>query len=153
MDPICCLLWDAPHGTMSNFIPGKLSLCLDLPIMIWVNAATELCITKGQKGTVYSWLARVGSHGQQVLDTLFVKLSNPLQNIKLDHLPENVVPLVSNSNNVECHLHDDTYIHLSRIGNTRVYPRVPNLSTIPLPTKPTPFRGPTPVGTGKNCGV
>ena len=82
------LLWDAPHGTVSDFIPGKLSLCLDLPVMIRVNAATELCITKGQEATVYVWQSGLGSHDQQVLNTLFVKLTNPPQNVKLDGLPE-----------------------------------------------------------------
>jgi hypothetical protein len=108
------LLWDAPHGTVSDFIPGKLSLCVDLPVMIRANAATELCITKGQEGTVYAWQSGLGSRGQQVLDTLFVKLTNPPQTVKLDGLPENVVPLVPNSNSVECRLPDDSTVRISR---------------------------------------
>ena len=41
-------LWDcSPH--FSKHFPGKLSLCLGMPIMIRNNDATELCITKGQE--------------------------------------------------------------------------------------------------------
>ena len=108
------LLWDAPSGTVSDFIAGKLSLCLDLPVMIRANAVTELCITKGQEEMVYAWQSGLGSRGQQVLNTLFVKLTNPLQNVKLDGLPDNVVPLVPNSNSIECHLPDDSTVHISR---------------------------------------
>jgi hypothetical protein len=108
------LLWEAPHGTVSDFIPGKLSLCLDLPVMIRANAATELCITKGQEGTVYAWQAGVGSRGQRVLDTLFVKLTNPPQTVKLDGLPENVVPIVPKCNSVSCRLPDDSTVQISR---------------------------------------
>ena len=113
-DGVQRLLWDAPHSTVSDFIPGKLSLCHNMPVMIRANVATELCITKGQEGTVYAWQARISSHGQQVLDTLFVKLANPPQNVKLDGLPDNVVPLVPDSDNVECQLPDDTSICISR---------------------------------------
>ena len=108
------LLWDAPHGTVSDFIPGRVSLCLDLPVMIQANTAMELCITKGQEGTVYRWQTTTGSRGQMMLDTLFIKLTKPPQNMKLDGLPENVIPIVHTSNNVQCRLPDDTMIHIMR---------------------------------------
>ncbi|PBK89136.1 hypothetical protein ARMGADRAFT_1047340 [Armillaria gallica] len=60
-------------------------LCIGLLVMIRYNNAAELCITKGQEATVYAWQSMVGNKGQQVLDTLFVKL--------MDGLPLNVVPL------------------------------------------------------------
>ena len=113
-DDLQQVVWNAPHSTVSDFIPGKLSLCLDMPVMIRANAATELCITKGQEGTVYAWQSGIGSRGQQVLDTLFVQLTNPPQNVKLDGLPENVVPIVPVSNSVECYLPDDSSILISR---------------------------------------
>jgi hypothetical protein len=50
---------------------------------------TELCITKGQEGTVAGWQSYVGPHGKLVLDTLFVRLTNPLHMVKFDDLPEN----------------------------------------------------------------
>jgi len=43
---------------------------------------------------VYAWQSTTGSQGQHLLDTLFVKLSNPPQNMKFDGLPENIVSLV-----------------------------------------------------------
>jgi hypothetical protein len=47
-DNIQQTLWDSsPHS--SEHFPGKLSLCLGMPIMIRNNDATELCITKGQE--------------------------------------------------------------------------------------------------------
>ena len=113
-DDIQRLLWDAPHGNVSDFIPGKLSLCLDLLVMIWANAATELCITKVQEATVYAWQSGLGLQGQHILDTLFVKLTNPPQNMQFDGLPQNVVPLVPKSNTVKCNLPDDTSICISR---------------------------------------
>jgi len=41
-------LWNLRHSA-SEHIPGKLSLCIGLPVMIRNNDATELCITKGKK--------------------------------------------------------------------------------------------------------
>ena len=105
---------DAPYGTVFNFTPGKLSLCLDLSVMIQANSATELCMTKGQEATVYTWQSACSSQDQLILDTLFIKLTNPPQNVKIDGLSENVVPIVSSSKNVVCQLPDDTEIHISR---------------------------------------
>ena len=45
------VLWNLRHSA-SDHIPGKLSLCIGLPVMIQNNDATELCITKGQEGHV-----------------------------------------------------------------------------------------------------
>ena len=60
-DSLQCWLWDAPYSTVSNFIPGQLLLCLDMPIMIRINSATELCMMKGQEDTVYVWQSSLGS--------------------------------------------------------------------------------------------
>ena len=62
--------WDLPHHATQHF-PGKLSLCIGMPVMLHNNDATELCITKGQEGTVAGWQSFVGPHGKLVLDTLF----------------------------------------------------------------------------------
>jgi len=69
-------IWKLRHGATGHF-PGKLSLCLGMPVMIRNNDATELCITKGQEGFVVGWQATKGPHGKQVLDTLFIELENP----------------------------------------------------------------------------
>jgi hypothetical protein len=69
-------LWKLPHHATDHFA-GKLSICIGMPVMIRHNNATELCITKGQEGTVAGWQSYLGSHGRIVLDTIFIKLSDP----------------------------------------------------------------------------
>jgi hypothetical protein len=49
------ILWDQPPCTNMKLIAGKLSLCVGMPVMIRNNIATELCMTKGQKGFMYGW--------------------------------------------------------------------------------------------------
>ncbi|KIL55041.1 hypothetical protein M378DRAFT_188694 [Amanita muscaria Koide BX008] len=71
-DSIQSLLWNAPHSSSADNLPGKLSLCLGMPVMIRNNGATELCITKGQEATVYGWQTDKGSRGQLMLETLFI---------------------------------------------------------------------------------
>jgi hypothetical protein len=73
-----------------------------MPVIIRNNDATELCITKRQKGHVVGWQAGRGIHDQLVLDVLFVKLVKPAKTVKIDGLPENVVPITRGSKNVEC---------------------------------------------------
>ena len=70
--------------------------------MIRNNDATELCITKGQEGHIVGWKSGIGSRGQIVLDTLFVKLDHPAKNINIEGLPENVVPLIKIKKTVKC---------------------------------------------------
>ena len=108
------ILWNQPHSTTDKHIPGKLSLCVGMPVMIRCNNATEICITKGQEGIVYGWQSAVGSHGQTILDTLFVRLLNPPSPVKFDGLPENVVPIPPSTTAVVCSLPDDTQINISR---------------------------------------
>jgi hypothetical protein len=83
-------------------VPGKLSLCIGMPVMIQHNEATELCITKGQESHIVGWQAAIGPQGQQILDSLFVKLDNPTKSIQLEGLPENVVPLTKLSSPIVC---------------------------------------------------
>jgi len=99
-------LWELPHHATQHF-PGKLSLCIGMPVMLRYNDATELCITKGQEGTVAGWQSCVGPHGKLVLDTVFVQLTNPPHTIKINGLPENVVPLAKMSQTIECTMKSD----------------------------------------------
>src|ERR1700683_478597 len=92
------VIWNLPPSATNHF-PGKLSLCIGMPVIIRNNDATELCITKGQEGHVVGWQAGRGIHGQHVLDTLFVKLDKPAKVVKIDGLPENVVPITKGSKN------------------------------------------------------
>ncbi|KAJ7143084.1 hypothetical protein C8R43DRAFT_892035, partial [Mycena crocata] len=107
-------LWDSPPCTNNEFIPGKLSLCVGLPIMLRANEATELCITKGQEAVVVSWDSIEGPAGQQVLETLFVKLVNPPRDIQIQDLPLNVVPLVRVITPITVLLPDDTLLSILR---------------------------------------
>ncbi|KAJ7902980.1 hypothetical protein B0H13DRAFT_1484427, partial [Mycena leptocephala] len=109
-------LWDAyayPCST-SEHIPGKLSLCLGMPIMIRHNDATELCITRGQEAKVVGWQDAIGSQGQQILDTLFVELINPPRAIQIQGLPLNVVALSKGSKKLWFQLPDDMTVQISR---------------------------------------
>ncbi len=82
--------------------------------MIRNNIATELCITKGQEGFVYAWQSRIGSKGQRVLDTLFVKLHDPPSDIQLPGLPLNVVPLMPTKICLECFLPNRERVFIMR---------------------------------------
>ena len=106
-------LWDSsPHS--SEHFPGKLSLCLGMPIMIRNNDATELCITKGQEAYVVGWDAVVGLKGENILETLYLELKNPPKPIKLPHLPENVIPMVKMSKKIKCSLPNDYEMNVVR---------------------------------------
>jgi hypothetical protein len=106
-------LWSLPPGATGH-VAGKLSLCIGLPVMIRHNDATELCITKGQEGTVVGWQSKTGTRGQRMLDAVFIKLSNPPTTVQMNGLPVNVVPLTPMSQTVTCFLSDDTVIDVNR---------------------------------------
>jgi hypothetical protein len=90
------MLWDSsPHS--SEHFPGKLLLCLGMPIMIRNNDATELCMTKGQEAYVVGWDALDGLNGQKILETLYLELKDPPRPIQLPDLPKNVVPMTKTS--------------------------------------------------------
>jgi hypothetical protein len=99
-------IWKLHPGRTDHF-PGRLPLCLGMPVIIKHNYATELCMTNGQEGTVVGWQASQGIHGTLTLDTLFVKLDNPPQPIKLNGLPDNVVPIVKVTQTIICRFLND----------------------------------------------
>ena len=107
-------LWSQPPSSNNKNIAGKLSLCIGLPVMIRNNFATELCMTRGQEGFVLGWQSRLGKQGQAVLDTLFIKLKNPPSTVKIDGLPENIVPIYPTTNNIISQLPDDRRVLISR---------------------------------------
>jgi hypothetical protein len=106
-------IWKLRHGATENF-PGKLSLCVGMPVMIRNNDATELCITKGQEGFVAGWQSTTGSHGKRVLDILFVKLDNPPMDVQIEGLPKNTVPLVMATKTISCHFPNDVTEQVER---------------------------------------
>ncbi|KAF8802855.1 hypothetical protein BYT27DRAFT_7226214 [Phlegmacium glaucopus] len=100
------ILWNcSPHS--SEHFPGKLSLCLGLPVMIRNNDATELCITKGQEAYIIGWDAIEGPQKQNVLETLYLELKHPPKPMQLPHLPKNVIPMTKTSKNVKYKLPND----------------------------------------------
>jgi hypothetical protein len=107
------VLWNLRHSA-SEHVPGKLSLCVGMPVIIRNNEATELCITKGQEGHVAGWQSAIGPNGQSMLDTLFVKLDQPAKTIKLEGLPENVVPLTKISKSVLCVTPSELALRINR---------------------------------------
>ena len=102
-------LWEQPTCANSKLIPGKLSICVGMPVMIRNNAATEMGITKGQEAIVYAWDSHKTADGRDVLDTLFVELSNPPVPVKLDDLPLNVIPLTRTNVTTSCRIWKSTF--------------------------------------------
>src|SRR4029077_4767647 len=76
------IIWEQPPCANMKLVPGKLSLCIGMPVMIRNNIATELCMTKGQEGFMYGWQSRL-INGVNTLDMLFVQLSDPPTPVKL----------------------------------------------------------------------
>ena len=106
--------WSQPPSSTDKHIAGKLSLCIDLPVMIRYNFATEMCMTRGQEGFVHGWQSKIGSKGQTMLDTLFVKLKDPPSRVKIAGLPENVVPIYPTTTNIKAMLPNDEKYYISR---------------------------------------
>jgi len=71
-------------------------------------------MTKGAEGTVAGWQASIGKQGKPMLDTLFVKLSNPPKLVQIEGLPLNVVPITRRSTKTVCKLWNDDVITISR---------------------------------------
>ena len=107
-------LWEQPTCANTKLIPGKLSICIGMPVMICNNAATEMGITKGQEAIVHAWDSHKTTDGRDILDMLFVELSNPPFPVKLDDLPLNVIPLTRTSVTTCCRLPDDSSLSISR---------------------------------------
>jgi hypothetical protein len=99
---------------MTEHVPGKLSLCIGMPVMIRNNEATELCVTKGQEAAVVGWDASEGPYGHQVLETLFVQLITPPKNVQLADLPMNVVPLTKMTSSIQCRAQSDQTLQIKR---------------------------------------
>ncbi|KAJ8694057.1 hypothetical protein PTI98_008990 [Pleurotus ostreatus] len=108
------ILWEQPACSVEKKIPAKLNLCKGLPVMLRDNSATELCMTNGQEGFVYDWVAAVGLYGQHVLDVLFVKLKSPPVDVQFDGLPVNVVPILRTASHTWCELPSGKWLHVSR---------------------------------------
>ena len=108
-------LWEQPCCANTKLIPGKLSLCTGMLLMIQNNATTEMCITKGQEAIMHGWESSLGPQDKPVLETLFIELIDPPSSTTLDGLPQNVVvPLMKTSVATSCQQPDDTTVTVSR---------------------------------------
>ncbi|KLO03942.1 hypothetical protein SCHPADRAFT_841200, partial [Schizopora paradoxa] len=107
------ILWNLPPA-LTEQLAGKLMLTKGMPVMIKKNEATECCVTNGAEATVYDWNFSFLPDRKKVLTVLFVKLKNPPTNIKLDGLPENVVPLKRSGKTVACKMPNGKVLRVHR---------------------------------------
>ncbi|KAI0069492.1 hypothetical protein K474DRAFT_1559656, partial [Panus rudis PR-1116 ss-1] len=63
---------------------------------------------------VMGWKTRPLSNERDALDTVFVKLTAAPKPIQLDGLPENVVPIVHHTQDIQCKMPNDKTITISR---------------------------------------
>ncbi|KAH9855420.1 hypothetical protein C2E23DRAFT_723963 [Lenzites betulinus] len=95
------MLWDIPP-CMTEQHAGTLRICIGMPVLLKNNEATELCATNGAEGIVHDWQISCGPHGEERLDVLFVRLTNPPKTIQIQGLPLNVVPIPRTKVRVKC---------------------------------------------------
>ena len=105
-------LWDIPPVD-SEHLPGKLTLCLGMPVMIKHNEATECSVTNGTDCVVVGWQSTT-AYDVSTLDTLFVRLLKPKEIVQLEGLPINVVPIRCLERRITCRLPDDSEITITR---------------------------------------
>lgn len=86
------VLWDVLPSNSDNH-PGKIRICLGLPVVIRKNRATECGVTNGAEGIVVGWKTRQLDKDHVGLDTVFVELANKELNIQIEGLPKHVVPV------------------------------------------------------------
>lgn len=108
------LLWAASLSENDKHIPPTLALCVGMPVMIHVNSATKLCITKGQEAVIHLWRDTVGLRGQRSLSILFLTLIKPPMDVQIPGLPLNVVPIMCILSTIVCSLPDDLTIRISQ---------------------------------------
>lgn len=106
-------LWNLPPSSTSHH-PGKIGICVGMPIMIKKNKATECSVTNGAEGVVVGWKSRALDLNHNTLEMIFVKLTANPTPIKLPGLPENVVPIIAEPINITCKIHDGRTIDITR---------------------------------------
>ncbi|KAJ3570418.1 hypothetical protein NP233_g4408 [Leucocoprinus birnbaumii] len=116
-------LWNTMPSNMDH-IPGKIGLCVGLPVMIRHNVATELCMTKGQEATVVNWTSKMGPRGKKVIDTVYLELSRPPKSVQVAGLPPNIVPLTPIGSTISCNMPGNKIMTIRR----HQVPMLPNFS-------------------------
>jgi len=74
----------------------------------------SFALLKGKRGHVLGWQTGRGIHGQLVLTPFSSNWTKPAKTVKIDGLPENVVPITRGSKNIECTFSSDLKEHLHR---------------------------------------
>lgn len=113
-------LWELPPANTEHR-PGKLMLCLGLPILIKYNEATECGVTNGAEAIVVGWKSKPISENRKGLEVVFAMLTSPPNPIKLDGLPENVVPIMAQTQAITCQMRYDKEYRISR-GQVPILP-------------------------------
>ena len=105
-------------------MPGKLSLCVGLPILLKKNQAVELGITNGAEATVVGWKSREFIKGVKTVDVVFAQLMSPGLATQIPGLPPNIVPIQAETMSITVVCPDDSKLSISR---TQV-PILPNFA-------------------------
>ncbi|PBK94437.1 hypothetical protein ARMGADRAFT_1045765 [Armillaria gallica] len=120
------LLWNAVPSVNDKHLPPVLYLCKGMPVIIRLNTATELCITKGQEGIVYDWKDAIGSHGKKAItiscslpDDTTVRISRSQVHMLLnfamtDFSSQGKTRAFNPVDLNNCHTHQSYYMVLSR---------------------------------------
>jgi hypothetical protein len=95
------------YPDMTEHHPGRLPLCVGMPVMIKRNQATECRITNGAEGVIAGWEQGAGAFGQPKLNALFVRLAQPSSETSFEGLPPDVVPVAPQELKISCKLPDD----------------------------------------------
>ncbi|KAH9829019.1 uncharacterized protein C8Q71DRAFT_691331, partial [Rhodofomes roseus] len=89
-------------------------LCIGLPVMIKANEATECNVTNGAEAIVVGWSSKPLTGDKRMLEVVFVKLTAAPTPVKLDGLPENVVPIAAQSMKIPCLMPNDRTLTIHR---------------------------------------
>lgn len=116
-------LWKLPPCLTQNIL-SQLTICLNMPVMLKHNDATELYATNGAEEVVVHWDENMNDHGLPVLETLFVELTNPPRDVQIPPLDKNVILIPTTSNDLKCILIGDRVVDITR---TQV-PVIPNFA-------------------------
>ena len=116
-------LWALPHKDTNNH-PGKLSLCIGLPVMIKANEATECNVTNGAEAVVVGWESSPLTEDKRMLEVVFVKLTAAPTPVQLEGLPENVVPIAAHNMKISCLMPNDRMLSIYR----NQVPLIPNFA-------------------------
>jgi hypothetical protein len=95
-------------------VAAKLSLCVEMPMILKFNEATECYMTKGAQRMVAGWHSFEDPAGKMILEILFVRLTDPSKIININGLEENVIPITRHTTAIKCTLPNNDNLSVSR---------------------------------------